>query len=205
MLLETIMLSYPNQRGELSRQSILASAYELFIGNGYHGTSMRQIAKKAGIALGGLYNHYRSKEQVFQAVFKEFHPYYEVFPILESIEAETIEQFIVLASHRMLEAIKSRPKFMNLMFIEIVEFNNVHMVELLSEFLPGMFSIVERLKNIEEKRIRNFPTPILLRTFLGMIFGYYLSELVFSENAAIEFNQKTLDYFSDIYLHGLLE
>ncbi len=41
-------------KGELTRASILEGAYQLFLQQGYHGTSMRQIAEEAGIALGGI-------------------------------------------------------------------------------------------------------------------------------------------------------
>ncbi len=56
-------------RGEQTRGEIIRAAHKLFVQQGYHGTSMRQIAKQAGIALGGLYNHFDSKQEVFQAEF----------------------------------------------------------------------------------------------------------------------------------------
>ena len=69
------------RRGEQTRQAIIQAAHDLFLQQGYHGTSMRQIARNAEIALGGLYNHFASKEEVFEAVFLEYHPYHEVIPL----------------------------------------------------------------------------------------------------------------------------
>ncbi len=73
-------------RGEQTRTTILQVAHDLFIKQGYHGTSMRQIAQQANLALGGLYNHFSSKEQVFKAVFLAFHPYHEVLPLIASAQ-----------------------------------------------------------------------------------------------------------------------
>ena len=41
------------KKGEITRQTIEDAAIELFMEQGYHATSMRQIAKRAGISLGG--------------------------------------------------------------------------------------------------------------------------------------------------------
>ena len=53
-------------KGERTRQSILQAAYELFLEQGYAATSMRQIAERAGLALGGIYNHFREQGSHFQ-------------------------------------------------------------------------------------------------------------------------------------------
>ena len=55
------MMEESSTKGERTRQEILQSAHQLFLKNGYHGTSMRQIAEGAGIAVGGIYNHFASK------------------------------------------------------------------------------------------------------------------------------------------------
>ena len=45
-------------KGERTRTAIIDAAFDLFVRKGYHATSMRQIADEAGLAPGGLYNHF---------------------------------------------------------------------------------------------------------------------------------------------------
>ena len=91
-------------RGERTQAEIIQAAHRLFLNHGYHGTSMRQIAVEAGIALGGIYNHFASKEDIFIAVLVEGHPFHDVMPALLSAEGETIEKFIRDAATRMVAA-----------------------------------------------------------------------------------------------------
>ena len=78
------MAEEPVPRGLITRQAILNAAHQLFVQQGYHGTSMRQIAEAAGIGLSSLYNYFQSKEGVFRNVFFEFHPYHTVLPVLRN-------------------------------------------------------------------------------------------------------------------------
>lgn len=54
-----------------SRKRILDAAAQLLGRNGYAGTSMRDIAKKAGIQAGSAYYHFSSKEELTEAVLAE--------------------------------------------------------------------------------------------------------------------------------------
>ncbi len=47
---------------------ILDAAMACFIAQGFHPTSMRDIAQAAGVSLGNLYNHFASKEALILAV-----------------------------------------------------------------------------------------------------------------------------------------
>jgi len=58
-----------------SRSQIIAVSHRLFLLQGFHGTTMRQIAKHAGVALGSLYNHFADKDDLFSAVFEAYNPY----------------------------------------------------------------------------------------------------------------------------------
>lgn len=53
---------------ERSKQKIISTALTLFSENGFHATSIRQIASKAEISLGLLYNYFASKEDVLKAI-----------------------------------------------------------------------------------------------------------------------------------------
>jgi AcrR family transcriptional regulator len=191
-------------KGEATYSAIVEAAHDLFITQGYNATSMRQIAKKAGIALGGIYNHFSGKEDIFKAVFIENHPYLEMIPAIESASGDTVEEFVRNAADQMMAAMARKPDFLNLMFIELVEFKSTHMREVFMENFPRGIGIVERLVNAEGN-IRTIPTSMLIRTFIGLFFSYYLVESIFENVAPIEFQENAMDYYVDIFLHGILE
>jgi AcrR family transcriptional regulator len=191
-------------RGEQTRSDILQAAHDLFTRQGYHGTSMRQIAQQAGLALGGLYNHFSSKEQVFEAVFLAFHPYHQVLPLIAAAQGTNLEELVQDAIRRMVQAVQGHPDFMNLMFIELVEFKSAHARQLFTTLFPQGMQILQHLVGSYPEQIRPIPSPILVRTFLGLFFGYYLTETALAPAAPPEFRANAMQYFVDIYLHGIL-
>jgi AcrR family transcriptional regulator len=186
-----------------TRSQILDAAHFLFIEQGFHGTSMRQIAQEVGIALGGIYNHFPSKEMIFQTIFKENHPYHDVLPILETAQGDSPEDLVRNTALQMLQALRARPHFLKLMFIELVEFKGTHIVELMSTIFPRGVELIERF--LEDKSaVRPLHAPILLRSFLGLFVSYYLSELMLDPTGSTQINEGTFESFVDIYLHGIL-
>ncbi len=61
-------------KGEKYFVQIIDAAYDLSLSRGFHGSPVRQIADRAGIALGGIYNHFSSKNGIIEAVFLASHP-----------------------------------------------------------------------------------------------------------------------------------
>jgi AcrR family transcriptional regulator len=192
------------RRGEHTRQAIIQAAHDLFLQQGYHGTSMRQIARNAEIALGGLYNHFASKEEVFEAVFLEYHPYHEVIPAVLAGSSVTIEQFAQDTIRRMLAAIHGQPEFLNLMFIEVVEFKNIHTQKLFLKLMPQIMQILQNVIDMNRERMRPIPAAMLLRVYFGQFFGFFLTEITMSKIAPAEFRDDAVDYFVNIFLRGVL-
>lgn len=52
------------------KQLIMDSALELFAENGFHATSMSQVAKKAGVSKGLAYNYFESKQEILDEIIK---------------------------------------------------------------------------------------------------------------------------------------
>ena len=55
-----------------TRERILAVAQELFIEQGYEGTSLREIADRLDITKAALYYHFRSKDEILTTLLKPF-------------------------------------------------------------------------------------------------------------------------------------
>ena len=54
----------------MSRERILAVAARLFAAGGFEATSMRDIAGPSGLLAGSIYHHFRSKNDLIQAVYR---------------------------------------------------------------------------------------------------------------------------------------
>lgn len=197
------MLTAITPKGELTRASIIQASHDLFITQGYHGTSMRQIARNAGLALSGIYNHFASKEDIFIAVLMENHPILELLPVIENTHGETVEEFIHNAADHLMHAIYQRPDFLNLMFIELVEFKSTHIHKLFKITFPRGVKMVERIIGTKGK-LREIPAPMLVRAFISLFFSYYLSDIILGEAGPPEFKENAMAYYVDIFLHGVL-
>lgn len=59
------------RRGPLTRKQILDSSLRLFSEKGFARTSVRDIARAAGITDAAIYYHFTSKRELFEALFEE--------------------------------------------------------------------------------------------------------------------------------------
>lgn len=57
-----------NADGQRTRQAILDAALELFADKGFFGTSLRDVAAAVGVRESALYNYFKSKEALFEAL-----------------------------------------------------------------------------------------------------------------------------------------
>ena len=193
------------KKGDITRQAIEEAAFELFMEQGYHATSMRQISEKAEIALGGIYNHFSNKEEIFAAILLDKHPYKQVLPIVLAAEGDTAEEFIRSAARALVTELGSRPELLKLIFIELVEFNGKHVSNLINEIAPKIFPMFEKMIRVR-KNVRKIPPPVLVRSFLGMFFAFYITELLIKDSMIGKLMPKnSFDLFVDIYLHGVIK
>ena len=198
------MTDNPPSKSERTRQAIIEAAYVLFIEQGFHGTSMRQIAERAGLALGSIYNHFASKEDIFDNLVLEKHPYQQILPVLLDTPGDTIEVFVHNAAKAMIDALGQHPEFIKILFIEIVEFNGVHAPVLIKTVFPQVAPFLQRFSSIDG-RLRDIPAPLIFRTFVGLFFSYFITELMIGNADLPDFKVNSLDHFVDIFLYGILK
>ncbi len=191
-------------RGERTKGTILDAAYGLFVEQGYAATSMRDIALRSHLALGGIYNHFSSKEAIFKATIEERHPFLTIIPVLSSVEGDTVESYVRNAAHTLVEQLGRHPDFLNLMLIEIVEFKARHVPILFQKFMPLVAPLSKRMTTARG-RLRPLPPLVLARAFLGMFFSYYITEILLGQAMPPEMSHHAVDHFVDIFLHGVLK
>lgn len=56
------------QRSRARRDQILSAAAKLFGENGFHGSSMAELAKRAGMSVGHIYHYFQNKDAIIEAL-----------------------------------------------------------------------------------------------------------------------------------------
>ncbi len=193
------------KKGEVTRQAIEDAALGLFMEQGYHATSMRQIAKRANHPLGGIYNHFANKEEIFEGIIIDKHPYRRILPAILAAQGDTVEEFFKNAFHIIASELEERPEFVKLMFIELVEFRGKHGALLLKEIAPKILPVFEKVVK-SRKNLRVTNPALLLRSFIGMEISYLITEMMISNSMISKLMPKNIEEaYVDIYLHGILK
>ena len=109
-------------RSARKRRVILETATELFLRNGYLGTSMDEVASVAGVSKQTVYKHFADKEGLFQAIAlatidQVRGPFYDLVPSLGNVDVEAD----LRALARGLVAIVMRPQLLQLRRLVIAE------------------------------------------------------------------------------------
>lgn len=55
-----------------TKEKILLVAFELFINNGYHNTSMQQLVDASNLSKGAFYHHFKNKNDLYRQVIKQY-------------------------------------------------------------------------------------------------------------------------------------
>ncbi len=120
-------------------------------------------------------------------------------------EGDTAEELIRNAARALVTELGSRPELLKLIFIELVEFNGKHVSNLINEIAPKIFPMFEKMIRVR-KNLRKIPPPVLVRSFLGMFFAFYITELLIKDSMVGKLMPKnSFDLFVDIYLHGVIK
>src|SRR3954467_12578314 len=111
-----------------NRERIEGAAQEYFIRQGFHATSMRDIASRAQTSLGNLYNYYRTKEAILESIIARYQKVIDAR--LQQVFAEIEEPFDEESLRRFGRSIRrmvdEHHDFWLLMYIDVLEFENRH-------------------------------------------------------------------------------
>jgi AcrR family transcriptional regulator len=183
---------------------IRQAALDLFLEHGFHGTSMRQIARRAGVALAAIYNHIPSKEALFVELLSELVPHRGLVAAMSQASGDTVEALINDSTRRMGDALVENQVNMRLMFVELLEFKGRHAPFLAEEFLPEATAFVTKLQHAEG-RLRPYPPTIIARAFFGLVMSYAVSVAFLRDMPLVELGPEDLKAFGNIFLHGILD
>jgi AcrR family transcriptional regulator len=128
------------EQGERTRSAILKAAVDLFGENGYHATSTKQIAQRAGVVQSALHHHFGGKQQLLEAALNLHYPPTENRPDMEAVatgNADFVDE-VLKAAYR------------NVADRELVRFFSVMAGESLTSDHPAHAFFVARYERVRQ-------------------------------------------------------
>ena len=190
-----------------NRLKIEHAAQKLFTRQGFHGTTVREIAQQACVSMGKLYLYYPTKEDIFIAVVRRMEQKMEalrqkkIFPLMQSPDSETLKK-LGMAIGRV---VSENLDYWRLMYVDVVEFRHKHFIQSYREVAGGLRTYSSALF---QKAPIPFPSnvnPGLAYVSLYMQFvTYFLVEELFGAKRYLGVsNEEAVDQFVRLYTRNL--
>jgi len=176
-----------------TRREILSAALALIADQGFHGTSMRQIARKVGVRESALYHHFPNKQELFAAMVNELGPA-AAASIAHQLDPELLlregpQAYLRALVHRVLDwwATREQQQFARVMLSEGLrpEAHRVVRTELVIGQVLAMFQELF-LEFGRRGLIRPVDPQLLVQEWMGPILMIRLRFFLMSERPDLE-------------------
>jgi TetR/AcrR family transcriptional regulator, acrAB operon repressor len=195
------------EKSERSRTLILSAALRLFSKQGYRGTSIRDIADKAGISTGNLYHQFPDKERIFQTLLDQY--WEEIrspeFPFNKALAAGAFPADLEALAHAAHDSVERYRPYIALIYVDVVEFEGRHIRRFYQE-MSSRFQVFLDLRPDLTAGLRPGVSPLSAVMIASRFFLYYYSvELIFGvPNHFGKENDAVVRDIVNIFEHGML-
>jgi len=162
------------RKGIETAERILDAAEQLFAENGYTGTTLRDIAARAGLRNPSIYNHFDGKESLYLAVLERgLRPMLQLFSKLANAAAQGKEIDLRLVDGLM-EVLAEHPKLPRLLQHEALT-GGERLHAKLTEWIRPMFDQAGNIiaRGHSAKRWNREKSGLLVLALYNMIAGYF--------------------------------
>jgi len=183
---------------------------ELLIKRGFHATSMRDIAKRANVSLGNVYNYFETKEAIFESIILRYQIVIDekIKNILDEIDEPLDPKDMRKLGERLGELVDEHQDFWLLMYIDVLEFENSHFRKMFNGLAERFRRLFEEksASAIERGDLRSGVDPAVGFTVAYMqFFNYFLVEKLFGGNLHLGLtDDQVLNYLTKIFSYGVL-
>jgi len=192
-----------NKPEETTKEKIFNVSLDLFSQKGFNGVSVREIAREVGIRESSIYNHYKNKEAILDAIMEYFISELQGGPPDEEMDKlmETPELFFEVGARDFIERMNTpnTQKIWRLISIEL--FHNEKIREfskkkLFDAPIKGWEEIFTKM--IEEKVIKPVNPKILAYEYFSFTLYLYFEYFILNYNESNQtFMEVAWDKMSD--------
>ena len=198
------------QENVSNKEQIVKASYKLILQNGYNATSLRDIAKEAGVSIGGIYAHFENKYEIYFHIIHEVIPFRNILPILEKNIGKEPEDFFRSVA-RAWAACFSFDEF-RFVLIDWIEFRGDSLHKYFEMEMPSCDKMMKSklFQNyqswVKSGKIKPFDLHLVLGTLIHTISIFLVTKDLQSDKKGItkRIQEGSIDQVIDMFIHGII-
>ena len=159
------------------REEILQASLKLFAEKGFHGTSMRDIARSADITEGLIYHYFASKRDLFRAIIDE----HSFLPLLRSLpdlgEWLDLRDLLIVLARGFYDVLGRNQDLTRLLLQEVQVFpeeREAFFADAMKESITELASILEA--RMSEKSRTQVDPQVAARIFFNSLLAFFVEQ-----------------------------
>lgn len=159
------------------REEILQASLHLFATKGFHGTSMRDIARSADITEGLIYHYFENKRDLFRAIIDE----YSFLPLLRTLpqlaEQLDLRALLIVLARGFFDVLRQNTELTRLLLQEVQVFpeeKEAFFADAVGESIQELAQILDTRMN-ERARTKVDPQ-MAARLFFNALLAFFVEQ-----------------------------
>ncbi|MBB6455367.1 AcrR family transcriptional regulator [Salirhabdus euzebyi] len=190
---------------------ILQAAVEIFAEKGYASTSTSEIAKRAGVAEGTIFRHYKTKKELLISIvspimLKFAVPFFAdkfLNDVFKEENTENLDQLIKKLIYNRYYFVKKNIPLVKILLQEMAfhaELQDKFKQMFVEKVLPRFKEVVEKFKVAEQ--IKDYPTETIIRLTMTTIIGFLVTRFLIIPDYNWD-DEQEIEYTIEFIRNGL--
>ena len=192
------------QPAAANRERIFKAATAIFRKQGFHGTSTRDIALKAGVSLGNIYNHFPTKEKLFATLLAEYEQEYfsPGQPLAKVFTGAGFPDNIEELGRASRETVERFGDYMRLIYVDMVEFDAKH----IGRIFLAMRERYQRVQLAKGTKVAKDVDPVAAMMMVTFgYFNFFIMERLFKVKGHYGMTEEeAIRFFGRVYRRGVM-
>jgi AcrR family transcriptional regulator len=159
------------------REDILRASLHLFAEKGFHGTSMRDIAREADITEGLIYHYFASKRDLFRAIIEE-HSFLPLLRTLPDLAGQLdLRALLIVLARGFFDVLRQNTELVRLLLQEVQVFpeeKEAFFADAVGESISELAQVLETRMN---SRARSQVDPqVASRLFFNSLLAFFVEQ-----------------------------
>ena len=187
------------------REDILEASLHLFAERGFHGTSMRDIAREADITEGLIYHYFESKRDLFSAIIEE-HSFLPLLRTLPDLASQLdLRGLLIVLARGFFDVLRNNTELTRLLLQEVQVFpeeKEAFFVDAVGQSVRELGSILEERMN---ERARSQVDPqIAARLFFNSLLALFVEQEILGGKHILPVDEANyIEHLVDMFVRRL--